>query len=261
MQNLQDKKLLIGIPCASGYLSAYAVDGLFKMTRPCLTSLLIIERQSVDAARNYLVEMAIKLGVDYLFFADDDGVLPPDTLVKLLEDDKDIVGAPMMTRNPREDGNHALCCFEKYDFNIGDGKSVKKYRSIKGFDTSGGQHLFSVDATGGACLLIKRSAFEPLFMKHNGRPFEFVHETHVTQEHGVTLRNISEDMCFAERAKEEGFEIWIDSRIRPVHLGKQKFVRFEQEGEDLPSMKEPMRGAITLSENLKSDAKTQQQEK
>jgi glycosyltransferase involved in cell wall biosynthesis len=68
------KRCLIGIPCGSGMMSAYVVDGLFKLNRPCPTSLLIIERQSVDNARNYIIEMAIKLNVDYLFFADDDGV-------------------------------------------------------------------------------------------------------------------------------------------------------------------------------------------
>jgi hypothetical protein len=244
----QNKKLLIGIPCGSGMMSAYVVDGLYKMNRPCQTSILIIERQSAENARNYIMEIAIKLGVDYLFYCDDDGVLPSKTLNMLLEDDKDIVGAPMLTRTERDDGTHTLCCFEKYDFYIGDGKTVKKYRSIKSFDNS--KYLHTVDATGGACLLIKKDCFTTLFTKHNGRPFEFVHEVHQTKEHGVTVRNISEDMCFSERVREEGFEIWVDTRVRPIHLGKPKFVRYELEGENLPSMKEPMRGVITLSENL-----------
>jgi GT2 family glycosyltransferase len=244
------KKCLVGIPCGSGVMPAYTVDGLFKMTRPCLTSLLIIERQTVDKARNYIIEMAIRLQVDYILFADDDGVLPADTLERLLEDDKDIVGAPMMTRNVRDNGQHALCVFEKYDFYIGDGKTINKYRSIEKFDNSQG-YLHKVDAIGGACFLIKKEAFEALYSKHNGKPFEFLHEVHETKEHGVTVRDVSEDICFSERAKQEGFDIWIDTRVRPVHLGKPEFIRFEQPGENLPSMKEPMKGCITLSENLK----------
>jgi GT2 family glycosyltransferase len=246
----KDKKVLIGMPSGSGLVSAYTVDGLFKLQRPCPTSLLIIERQAVDVARNYLIETAIKLQVDYLLFVDDDGVLPADTLVKMLEDDKDIVGAPMMTRSAREDGKHKLCVFEKYDFYIGDGKTVNKYRPIEKLDAASG-YLRSVDAIGGACMLVKREVFEALFTKHNGRPFEYVYEVHETKEHGVTLRNLSEDMCFSERAKNEGFEIWVDTRIRPVHLGKPKFVRFEQEGENLPALVEPLKGGVTLSENLK----------
>jgi len=250
IQELQGKRLIIGIPCGSGFMSAYTVDGLFKLQRPCPTSMIIIERQPVDMARNYIIEMAIKLQVDYLFFADDDGVLPPDTLTKLIEDDKDIVGAPMMTRTEREDGKHHLCCFEKYDFPIGDGKSVRKYKTIESFDNSQG-YLHSVDAIGGACFLMKKAAFEKIWTTHNGRPFEFVHEVHETKENGVTLRSISEDMCFSERAKDLGFEIFVDTRVRPVHLGKPKLIRFEQENDKPGSLSEPFKGLITLSDNLK----------
>jgi len=250
--DLKNKKILIGIPSASGYISAYVVDGFFKLTRPCATSMLIIERQAVDAARNFLIEIAVRMQVDYLMFADDDGVLPNDTLVKLVEDDKDIVGAPMVTRNARDNGEHALCCFEKFDFYIGDGKTINKYRSMDKLEI-GDNYLQQVDGVGGACMLLKRSAFEALFKKHNGRPFEFLNEVHETKEHGITLRNISEDMCFCERAREAGFAIWVDSRIRPVHLGKPNFARFEMKGEKLPPLnREPIKGGITLSENLKS---------
>lgn len=247
MQN--QKKVLIGMPCGSGFVSAYTVDGLYKMIRPIPTSLLIIERQSVDAARNYMIEIAIRMQVDYLFFIDDDGVLPPDTLVKLLEDDKGFVSAPMMTRNEKEDGKHGLCCFEKFDFYIGDGKTINKYKSIKGFDNSKG-YLNSVDAVGGACILLKKEVFEPLFVKHNGKPFEFISEVHNTKEHGVTTRNLSEDIVFSERVKDQGFEIFVDTRIRPVHLGKPKFIRFEQEDENWEPLNIPLRGSSILAENI-----------
>lgn len=251
LDNLQNKKCLIGMPCSSGLIPAYVVDGLFKLNRPINTSLLIIERQASDAARNYIMELAIRMEVDYIFFIDDDGVLSKDTLEKMLEDDKDIVVAPMMTRNERDNGKHAICCFEKFDFYIGDGKTVNKYRSVEKFDMSKG-YLQQVDAAGAACLLIKRNAFETLFTKFNGRPFEFTHEIHETKEHGVTVRNISEDITFFERAKQEGFEVWADLRVRPVHLGRPKFVRFEIEGENLPGFKNEVKGATLLSENLKS---------
>ena len=242
-----EQKCLIGIPCGSGYLSAYMVDGLFKLNRPIPTSLLIIERQSIDKARNYIVEMALKMNCDYLFFVDDDTVIPRDTLDLLLEDNKDIVCAPVMTRNMKDDGKHANCCFEKYDFYIGDGRTVNKYKSINKFPEG---DLHQIDACGGACLLIKREVLKSLFNKYNGKPFEFREEILETKEHGITVRNISEDMTFSERAKQEGFEIWVDLRVRPVHLGKPKFIRFEQEGENLPAFSEPIKSSATLSEEL-----------
>ena len=156
----------------------------------------------------------------------------------------------MMTRNSKEDGEHKLCVFERYDFYIGDNKVVNKYRHMDILDTSKG-YLHNVGAIGGSCFLIKKEAFTKLWKQYDGRPFEFLRETHITKEHGVTTRNISEDLCFSERAKMAGYDIWVDSRIRPVHLGKPKFVRFEQKGEDLPVLNEPLKGGITLSENLK----------
>jgi hypothetical protein len=251
MDNLQNKRCLIGMPNGSGFISAYVVDGLFKLERPLPVSLIIVERQSVIAARNYMIELAIKMQVDYLFFIDDDGVLAADTLVKMLEDDKDVVVAPILTRNESTNGKHKLCCFEKFDFYIGDGKNIKKYRAIESFDQSKG-YLQPIDAAGGACMLIKKNVFEALFLKHNGRPFDEIHEVLETKEHGVTLRNLSEDVTFHERVKEEGFELWVDLRIRPVHLGKPKFVQFKMEGEDLPDFKNEVKGATLLSENLKS---------
>jgi glycosyltransferase involved in cell wall biosynthesis len=246
------KLCLVGIPCSSGYLSAYVVDGLLKMNKPIPTSYIIIERQSVDAARNHMLKMAIEMNVDYVLFLDDDGVVPEDTLKNFLEDDKDIVCAPIPTRNVKDNGKHNNCCFEKYDFHIGDGRTVKKYRSIESFDMSKG-YLHKIDACGGACLLIKKEVFTTLFQRYNAKPFEFIHEEYTTKEHGLTIRNISEDMTFTERAVQEGFELWVDLRVRPVHLGKPELIRFEMEGEKLPKLNDNklLPGMTALSETLK----------
>jgi GT2 family glycosyltransferase len=45
---------------------------------------------------------AIQKGATHLLFLDDDNPVPPDTLIKLLEDDKDIVIAPILSRNPNK---------------------------------------------------------------------------------------------------------------------------------------------------------------
>lgn len=247
MENLP--RCLIGIPNGSGFIPAYVVDGLFKINRPIPTSLLIIERQTVDSARNYIIEVAIKTGVEYLLFLDDDGVMPANTLELMLSDDKDIVGAPMMTRNAKEDGKHKLCCFNKVEFPVGNGRFVYKYKSIDNFDMSKGP-LHRVDAIGGACLLIKRNVFIEMFKKYNGTPFEFIREFYDNGEGKYTVRNVSEDLTFAERAVDSGFEIWVDTRIRPIHLGKPEFIRFEQEGENLSKINPGLKSAATLSESL-----------
>jgi hypothetical protein len=210
---------------------------------------MIQERQQANVALNYIIEVAIQSEVDYLFIINDDGILPADTLEKLLEDDKDIVGAPMLTRNKKDNGEHGLCCFKKDEFYIGDGQTINKYTALKGFDNSKG-YLHQVDATGAACILVKKECFTALFQKHNGRPFEDFNGVFTTKEHGTTTSHRSEDTNFCDRATTEGFEIWIDTRIRPIHLGKPEFIRFEQEGENLPPIRFPRFSPALLSESL-----------
>lgn len=56
------------------------------------------ERMAIDTARNTAAEMAMNMGCDYLMFLDDDVMIPPDTLEKLLMADKDIIAALVIIR-------------------------------------------------------------------------------------------------------------------------------------------------------------------
>src|SRR3990167_7786312 len=48
--------------------------------------------------RNYIAAQAVKNGSEYLFFVDDDQIVPKDTLERLLARNKDIVGGVYMTK-------------------------------------------------------------------------------------------------------------------------------------------------------------------
>jgi GT2 family glycosyltransferase len=178
-----------------------------------------VERQRVDKARNYMVNEALKGGFDYLFFVDDDNPIPPDTLEKLLEDDKDIVSAPILGRVANKDGKHPLCAFYSKEATA-DGKSLKLYYPIEKFREEGPLH--KVDAVGTGCLLIKRKVLEELIKIHKDGLFEF---GDIKFKKKITVdgqeydrRTMSEDAEFSERAVNAGFGIWVDDRIRPYHL-------------------------------------------
>ena len=49
------------------------------------------ERMAIDTARNTAAQMALSRECDYLMFIDDDVMIPPDTLEKLLKADKDVI--------------------------------------------------------------------------------------------------------------------------------------------------------------------------
>jgi GT2 family glycosyltransferase len=189
---------------------------------------MTIERQRVDKARNYITMEVLKQGFDYLFFVDDDNPIPQDTLEKFLEDDKDIVTAPIPSRNANAKGEHNLCSMYSREVKV-DGKPLRLYEPIKEFRDKG--HLHQIDATGTGCVLIKREVLEALHKKYRDDIFEFgdirFKKKIKVDGQEYDRRTMSEDCEFSERAVDAGFEIWLDDRIRPLHLTNQGSVQWQ----------------------------------
>jgi len=223
-----DKKVLIGMPTYSGLIPNQTVTSLLQLHKPCPTAFMSLERQRIDKARNAMVKETLDNGFDYLFFVDDDNPIPPDTLEKLMEDDKDIVIAPILGRNPNKEGKYPLCAFYSKKVKA-DGEEISLYENIEKFKEDG-EYLHRIDAGGTGCMLIKREVLEKLWEKHEGLPFEFG-ETKFKKPiyiKGIEYkkRTMSEDCEFCERATKEGFEIWLDDRIRPVHFSNINVIKY-----------------------------------
>ena len=196
------------------------VQSLLQLQKPIQCMSMIIDRQRVDKARNYLVNMAIQNNCDYLLFIDDDNPIPSNTLEKLIEDDRDIVIAPILARNPDKNGEHKICAFNKINVKIKD-NILTMYKDIEKFDYEKG-FIQKIDAGGCGCMLVKRKVFETLYKKYEGMPFDFVENEVDGQK-----RRLSEDILFCERAINEGFELWIDLRIKPYHIGENKMIQYK----------------------------------
>ena len=110
-------KILIGMPSASGAVPTLTAVSLFALQRPCSMGLMTADQYRTDHARNLITKEFMKGDWDYLFFLDDDNPVPKDTLIKLLEDDKDIVGVPILTRRKDKEKGHWLCAFYGQSFN------------------------------------------------------------------------------------------------------------------------------------------------
>jgi len=224
---MKDTKIVIGIPNGSGLFPAMTVEALLKMkkTVPCMVS--IVERQRTDVARNAIVKMALEGGASHVLFVDDDNPPPEDTIEKFLQDDKDIVCSPIPTRNPNEQGAHDLCLFTAEEVKEGNGKGMTIYKNMNKLNTSG-SHLVKVDGCGMGCTLIKAEVLAKLFAKYEGKPFEYGDTTFTKdpKKLNVQRRTMSEDMEFIERATEEGFEVWCDTRVRAPHIGRAKVFQF-----------------------------------
>jgi hypothetical protein len=222
------KKILIGMPCQSGVVPVPTVQSLLMLHKPLACAFSVVERQRVDKARNHMAMECLSGNFDYLFFVDDDNPIPPNTLEMFLEDDKDIVVAPILSRNPvPPDMKHPLCAFYAEDAKTKKG-NIPIYIPIKKFREKGSLH--KVDAAGTGCMLIKRKVLEVLNKKHQDLIFEFGDTRFPPVEFKgkkIDRRTMSEDAEFCERATKAGFEIWLDSRIRPIHLTRMGSVRYD----------------------------------
>ncbi len=221
---LTKPKVLIGVITYSGLIPAMTTMSLFHLRRPCPVGLLMATRYRTDHARNLVVKEVIDGDWNYLLFVDDDNPIPSDTLEKLLEDDKDIVAVPILSRRADNKG-HWLCAFYGQAFN-----DVRFYFPIEKFRDEG--YLHRVDAVGMGCTLIKRKVLEELFKKYKDYIFEFtvmnLDKPIELEDRIIGARRMSEDLEFSERATDAGFEIWIDDRIRPIHLGEPTHIQWRE---------------------------------
>jgi hypothetical protein len=219
--NGEEQKVLIGMPCASGLIPSATVTALLELNRPLPCSFVTADRWAIAVARNWFADQTIGRGYDYLFMVDDDNPIPSDTLKLFLEDDKDIVLAPIVARTAGKDGKHRLCAFYRLEYSkeLENGELVPHYGNITEFKDEGPLHRIGAGGTG--CILIKRKVLVELDKKYP-RIFEFT--TDIAEKY---RRVTSEDIQFCERATDMGFEVWLDDRIRPVHLGAQEKLVWE----------------------------------
>lgn len=215
------------MPNASGQVPTIMLHSLLQLHKPCPCAFMAVERQRIDKARNIISMEALKNGCDYLLFVDDDNPIPPDTLEKLLEDDKDIVSAIILSRNP-VDGEYPICAFYAEEYDV-DGGKIKLYSPVRKFKEK--EDLHKVDAAGTGCILIKRRVLEVMFAKYQDHIFEFgdikFKKKIRVKGKDYDRRTMSEDCEFSERAVNLGFEIWIDERVRPIHLSGIKSVQWQ----------------------------------
>lgn len=222
------KTILIGVPSGSGTMPTSMVQSLLQLHKPYPCAFLAVERQRMDKARNIMAMEALTKGFDYLFMVDDDNPIPPDTLERFVEDDKDIVIPPILSRNPNKNGVYPLCAFYQEVVDVA-GQKMRFYHPIEKFRDLGPLH--QIDGGGTGAMLIKRQVLEALYKKYKDDIFQFGEiRFQKTNIDGVDYdrRTMSEDMEFCERAIDAGFEIWLDERIRPIHISGHKYVQWSK---------------------------------
>ena len=177
-------RVLIGVPCGETLHSRTAFS-LFNLRGKATLEIQI----SADIAqnRNRLVERALHGDYTHLLFVDSDMFFAPDTLERMLAHDKDILGLACNRRKlPLE--------------------SVVKPLKVEDENKPLPTKLFEAKSVGTGMLLIKTDVLKTLthpifdFQYRNGKRF-------------------GEDVLFCEKAREAGYQIWVDPTIPVNHIG------------------------------------------
>lgn len=198
-KDVPKKKILVGIP-TNKYIEPETLKSLWDLTVPEEYELdfQYFYGYQIDQIRNLIAEWAKRY--DYLFSVDSDIVLPKDTLVKMLEADKDIISGLYIQRIP---DRHTL---EVYMDTPNGGCGNIPYELIKD------RGVVEIAACGMGCSLIKGDVFRKLDYPH------FVYKSAI--DHKDT---VSEDVYFCMKARAAGFKVWADASIMCDHKGSTYF--------------------------------------
>jgi len=193
-QNVMPKKLLIAIPTAR-YIEPETFKSIYEQVTPGGVSMdfQFFYGYNVDQVRNLIADYAIRNGYDYLMCVDHDIAFAPSTIAQLVAHNKDIVGGIYRQRRPSQ-------VLEVFNM------AYQPYYSTKVFPEKG---LFEVGALGLGCTLIKvdvlRKIGYPQFDYHRAIKIE---------------DTLSEDVDFCKKAREAGYQVFIDTGIHCDHHGQ-----------------------------------------
>lgn len=179
----------MGIPLSWPYIHSDTFYSLMVMAKPGECHMIHASSGPIDQMRNLIATKALEKGCTHLIFLDADMTYPIDTIPRLLESGKEIVGA---------------LCFKRWPpftptIMIGEPES-------RTFVDDYPEGLIKVSATGTGCLLIDCRVFEEMPYPW----FEFKQT-----ENGSP---IGEDIHFCDKARALGYSVYVDTRIKTGHL-------------------------------------------
>lgn len=162
---------------------------LFKQNKYEIKSAVTLDALYVDFNRNIIARDALQKNADYMFWLDSDMVVEGDAILRLMEHDKDIVSG---------------LYFKKRDLDpVMYVRRGDLYASPREWEKT----IFRVDAVGMGCVLIKSDVFRSI------EPPWFVYDVR---------KNKGEYIYFCEKAREAGYDIWVDPSVLPTHLAEKE---------------------------------------
>lgn len=212
-ETVNKKKILIGITTAEtvAHETMQSIYGL-HIPEGVETSLSIVHAYNVADGRNNLVDIMLKGGYDYIFFVDNDVILPSNALVDLYNMDWYFTTGTYARKEHRTltDKDQFTTLYNHDERN----KEVycPTFMCLSSLPPN---KLTQVDCCGFGCTLIRKDLFEKIEKPY----FFFAHEE--TPKPGVRAEYcIGEDMYFCRKVVKSGLQIWAHGNVLCGHLGK-----------------------------------------
>lgn len=187
-----DTKILVGLSTGEHVRQASFIPSFLGLERPPNSFTATVHGQSPATSRNTLIKQALDHNCTHVFFMDDDMIFPPDTLMKLIKHNKDIVTALYLLRS----FPHRPAFFDKAYEN---GRC--KFASLK----NGMTGLVKGVNCGLGAVLISTQVFWKL-----DEPYVRLGE--------IEKDAWCDDVGFFNRCREAGFDIWCDLDAPVGHM-------------------------------------------
>lgn len=187
-----DTKVLIAIPTAEFARRADFYDYFNMLEKPIGTICTFSHGQSPARNRNIMIEQALANDCSHIMFIDDDVAFKPDSLIKLLAHDKDMVSGLYLMRNYP---HFPILFDESYD----DGRC--KFSFLE----KGRKGLVEAVNCGLGAALIKIEVFKTM-------PKPWITLGELEKDHWC------DDISFFNRARKLGFKLFVDLDIPFGHM-------------------------------------------
>lgn len=190
-------KIAIAMACNRGIQPKTVTSLLEMITYSDYEYYFVIatEGYTISENRAYCVAQARQNNCTHLLFIDDDMIFPKDTLEKLINHQKEIIGVVYHSRK-----------FPPEPVVVLENGKVVKEKDLKSKELLKCQHI------GAGIMLIDLNVFNKI-----DKPY-FNTETH---ESGFTL--MGEDAWMCRQARKKGIDIYCDPQIHIKHIGNHNY--------------------------------------
>ena len=202
----QSKRVLIGTPALDGRVDAWFCYAIHETTKKGLNNdidfqLVLLSYESIlPMARNEILTAAIQGQFDGLVFIDSDVYCDADTLIRVVNSNKDVACIPTVKKTDQE----------SYDIVLNEKPGhVGEWLEAKRVSTS--------------CLFLSSKALTALSANSTQTFFRGKPLKNICQYDFIGEEFMGEDIYLCEKLKRLGFKIWVNTTTTCMHIGPKVY--------------------------------------